>query len=237
MKSENVSAMPSALACVAFQYPLYMAAQFVLSALPALLRAVMLRQRLAYLRVSPFGIAAAVASSNASGGIGAPAASFSALLQTVLLVAVFVALLGLARRRNALLAGLAVATLGFAGLLNPTWQIFIQKNVNSPAVLEFLLFFAIVCLGLRWMQVSAPAENYLARTAGLLACFNVPLLLLGLVFAQALQLRATRFLWVMPPAAIATLLMSALPTAGTKRDASAAGWRTIVAGEIGRAHV
>jgi hypothetical protein len=127
------------------------------------------------------------------------------------------------------LAGLVTATLGFAGLLNPTWRIFFQKYLSVLSILEFVFFFAIVCLGLRWMLASAPAQNYLARLASLLACFNVPLLLLGLIFAQVLQFRAARYLWVMLPAAIATLIVSASP-AKKKTEYKATGWGSIVAG-------
>lgn len=224
--------MRGALAYIAFQYPLYMAAQFALNALPGLIRAAVLRQPLAYFRVSPLSIAAAVSSAMPSGGSSAQNPSFGALTEIAFIVMVLVALLTIVRRKSGLLAGLAVATLGHAGLQGPTWRIFFFKILSSQALLEFLFYFAVVCLGLRWMLERAPARRYVSRSATLLAYFLVPLFLLWLAFVQIVQFRSTRFLWAMIPSAMASLLVSAWPTKQAEEKSSATSWKLIAAGVV-----
>jgi hypothetical protein len=218
------------LVCVAFTYPAYWVAQFVLNALPALIRIPLLGYRLTYFRIDFLRVAAAASPTNPVELSSGPALDPPAFWQAALLVIVVVVLLGVVSRRGRLLAGLAVAMIGSAGLQGPTFRIFSQRTPSADVALTFFFFFGVALLGLRWMLAGSAPGGYVARAAFLLASFSLPLLGLWAVFAWGFQFRTARFFWVMIPGALATLLASVRPQLTQPDEALQPGWKAVAAG-------
>lgn len=165
------------LVCLAYFFPIYFVSQVVLFVFPALIRVPLLGYRLRYLELG-FSYAIAISTPPAISGDlrpGTQPPGYSALGQTVLLVAGCAALLIVLGRRHRALTGLALAILGQAALMRFLPRAFFARQIDAALGLASLLFFVVLALGLGSMPGTEMTRRYWLRVAALLAVFSSPL--------------------------------------------------------------
>jgi hypothetical protein len=105
---------------------------------------------------------------------------------------------------------------GFA-LLPPLADVVFAKHVSVQGALSFILFFAALCFGLRWMLNGWVRSGYWARVGSLWAGFvALPLLVWGglRLFEEFDFVPLALPFLLMAPSAIATMLASYRPSSG-----------------------
>ncbi len=197
------------LTCDAFYYAFFWVSQFLLNALPPLIRVAVSGYRPSYFRVSAFNVVAMGALAGLPGGFqsGAQRPDLFSLAMLVPLALVAVALLA-AGRKVRLLSGLGIAMIGQAALGPYLARLFFLRQSTAAAGLAFILFFAIICFGLRWMLGNQP--GYPGRVASLLAGFVFLQPWPWIRLARAFRIPSYALLF-MAPGAVASLLVSLRP--------------------------
>ena len=222
------------LTCLAFIFPFYWLAHFLLNVLPALVRVLVFDEQLQLFRLSTFG-GMAVALPDVASLALAPAASAPGRfgpLETIPLVAIVFLALVVSRRRHAFLAGLAAAMLGEAAFEGRWLRMAFGGSVSGLVFIASLCFLAVLALGLRWMLAAFPARTFWVRGATLLASFVLPLTLLCTVQAFV-GIRWFPAHWLalgLLPVLIATLLASSRPLPAGYLRRSRPSWRLVVTG-------
>ncbi|MFB3921342.1 MAG: hypothetical protein ACE145_06440 [Terriglobia bacterium] len=219
---------------VSCYFPVYWFSQFVLFALPALVRVKAFEYRLQYLQISPFMVIAVSARPETEGEAG-PALSRTGgadVIETVLLVSALVAGLAIAGRRRRPASGFVIAMLGQVALARPLLGLLFERRSGAEVIVASVFFLAVVVCGLRWVLPTGVTQNFLTRFGSLFAAFTLPLALLGAVFALALR---SWFPWVgalvmLAPGMIAASLASGWPVSVPERLPAQIGWRKIGCG-------
>jgi hypothetical protein len=190
------------LTCLAFFFPLHWACEFLLRAVPALIRATVFGYRLEFFRISLFGgMAVAVEPRTAAMTAAMPGpGKQQGFIETGLVLGIALLILVVAQRRFVLLSGLGAATLGESALVSFLMPRAFGERLSAPLVVTTLCSFAILVLGMRWILLAVPARSVWKRMIGLLAFFVVPLAVLRSVQALA------GILWF-PPSWLAILLL------------------------------
>ena len=224
------------LAGLAFLYPAFWLSNFVLLALPALVRVALFGHRLEDFRVTPHGAfasSAPLAPIVAAPGHG-PRFDFGMLAVAVLAVVLGLAWAGRRRRTP---SGVMVATLGSVLAVPSLVELFFLKQNLVQSALYSLLFFGTLCVGLGWMLDAWVRSGYWHRAASAFAGLVLPLALLfvGLRWFS-FEFRPILLLLIVP-GALAALLVSLRPlwreplavsrSTGTTPDLEAAGWKTV----------
>lgn len=217
--------------CLSCYFPVYWISQFLLFALPDLLRVAALGYRLRYLQISLFMVMAfsAPADSSAGAGEASPRADSANLLETGLIVAALTALIAVAGRRRRAAAGFAISMLGQVALARPLLGLLFERRPTVPAIAASLFFFAVLAFGLRWLLLAGVTQNYLTRFGSLFAAFTLPLALLGGVFTLPMR---SWFPWVgvlvlLAPGVVAAFLSSVLPVNPPELSPPQLGWSKI----------
>ena len=212
------------LACLALYYPLLWLSNSVLQALPGLLRVSLFGDRLEWFRVRPYGLLAF----SASRGIH-PAAGrqFPLFFLAAFAVAVAV-LMRLSRPRGRFLTGITVGVLSNVLMLPWLMDWAFHGHLTVRTFAGVGIFFALLCLGQRWMLAAWPTQGFGLRAGSLLGGFVLPWMVFVLLperrFLPARGLLAL-------PAALAALTVSAWPVPPSIRVPSP-GWRMIARGGV-----
>lgn len=160
------------LTCAAFFYPALWFAGLCVMALPSLLQAALPGGRLVFLRVNAWGVIARSAPVRAHietyGASFFPATSLWIIVPLVAVVAIALALAG---RTNRVVSGLFIALLADVALV-PPWMSFRELHAAGALSLPAeVLFFALLCFGLRWMLRGWAGANFWRRVLNLYAGF------------------------------------------------------------------
>lgn len=198
--------------CAAFYYPALWLAASCVWALPGLFRSALFSEHIVLLRLTPFGLM--VWSAPVDPAIHPNAAhsfftSVSPLWILVPLAAAIAARLLRAGRTRRILSGLFVSVLANVAMALPFARFREFQRISAPVILASLFFFAVLCLGLRWMLAGWADSGYWGRLAGLCAGLVLLPLPLWLIFRllDIFQFR-TFLLLLVPPAAAGAVLMS-----------------------------
>lgn len=232
------------LAGLAFFYPVFWLANYIVFALPALVRVAVFQERLEDFALGPFGAFASSAPAVAGAGAAPRQGSPSALgIEAVIALAV-VGLLALAGRRHRTLSGLTTAMLADVLLIRSVAGVlFFRRGGESESWTAWLgaaLFFALLCLGLFWMLDAWVLRGLWARTGSALAGFVLPSTA-ALVGSRWLSFafRPITLLLVVP-GVVAALVAALGPRSGKRlesdgEDSHAAGWATVAWGVVATA--
>lgn len=221
------------LAFAVFFYPLFWISNTALWTGPALIRVAVLGERVEAVDLTPWGARVATITSSgvaffrpsrSTGG----ADSFSLGVLVVLALATAL-LLDLRGRKVPTASGFALATMSDAALAPCLAPLIFSRQISAQNAFGILFFFALLCLGLRWMLRAWNAVSFARRFGNLFAGFvllpALTWLLLGLHF----------HFWPYPlllvvPGAVAAVLVS-LRTAASSRDTpKPAGWKLVACG-------
>ncbi len=218
------------LACLAFAYPLYWLTAFLLQALPALADAALPGHRLTFIQVTPTAIFAA----SEGPGLPDPAAQthLGAWVATGL-VALAICF-ALARHDRGWLGGLVLAMLGQAGAEPISWRITFGRPLQPPQWLIGIGFFALLCLGLRWLVRASGVRRFVPRFGMLLACLSLPLAVIAALGAFRFG-PGHRPLWVASGVAasvVASLIAAAPKTRSVASAPDLLTRKTIVVGAV-----
>src|SRR5258707_8513949 len=134
--------MSNWLACAVCLYPAYWLGVFVVQALPALARSVILQQRLSFLAVGAWGAMAATQGMRGMSG---------ALWSSVPIAIVAALVFSLMARRHRTLAGLLAFATGAAGIWRySNWSRY-SAGIPMAAWIALALFALLLLAGLRWL--------------------------------------------------------------------------------------
>jgi hypothetical protein len=137
-------------------------------------RVLLFHEQLAGLRIFPLGL---VASSVQPDGLPDPhfGDRHDRFALGVAVLAVLAAILVLFRAgcKHRTLSGLLIASFSGFGLWTPLAEAFFTKHVSVNGVASFIIFFAALCVGLRWMLNGWVRSGYWVRVGSLLAGFVV----------------------------------------------------------------
>ncbi len=213
---------PAWLACLLSLYPAYWLASFLLFAAPSLGRVAFSGHTLTTLSAGFQGIsassrpAAPVPARRGSGGPSLPVAIGAA------------AVLALCARKHPLCAGLTLAMIGAVGTSHLLSRMVFRNQWGTDEVSGALIFFVILCAGLRLMLRGLAPEGYLRRIGILYASFVIPA---GIVLASAGLLLFHRQIppfyipILLAPAALGALLVSFWPV--RRSDGAAITWHPV----------
>jgi hypothetical protein len=220
--------------CTAFYYPVLWLAVSCIWAFPGLVGSTFLGEHIVELRPTAFGLILWSAPSkppihpNAAHSLFGPVSSFWILIPLAVAVAITVVRAGSVRR---VLGGLVVAVMADFALALPFSRFPELAHVSVPLVFSSIFFFALLCLGLRWMTAAWAGSGYRSRLAGLLASAALIPLLLWLLFRLLHASRFGNFLWMLvPPAVFAAMVASLGNPVESTEDSQTVSSRTILAG-------
>jgi Glycoside Hydrolase Family 113 len=220
--------------CASFYYPALWLAASCIWAFPGLVRSTFLGEHIVELRPTAFGLMLWGAPSNPADHPGASRAFFPSspslwiLLPLAAGVAIALVRAGLVRH---VLGGLVVAVLANVALVLPFTGIRGSGHVSVPLIVSSAFFFALMCLGLRWMSVAWAGRRYWERLAGLWACAAFMPLLLWFLFRLLQASRFGNFIWMLaPPAAVASALASLRTPESSAADPQPVASRAIISG-------
>jgi Glycoside Hydrolase Family 113 len=220
--------------CAAFYYPALWLAVSCIWALPGLVRSTFLGEHIVELRPMALGLRLWSAPANPAAHPGLGRGSFASLPSWWILVPLgaFIAIaLVRADLTRRILGGLAVAVMADVALVLPFSRFREPGHVSAPLVFSSIFFFALLCLGLRWMSAAWAGSRYWERLVGLCACAVVIPLLLWLLFQHLHTFRFGDFLWMLaPPAAVAAVVASLGNPVKSAADSQTVSSRTILAG-------
>ena len=201
-----------------FFYPLYWTSQFVLYALPGLLRAVFLYQHLRLLDVTLLR-ATAVASDPSAGIIE------STRLELLVAALTVAGLVYLFRWHRHLAGAVGIALLGQAALQPFLRAFFFLEAAGPGVVLAALVAFGVLCAGLLQILKRTVTGGFGNR----LACLGVLIVLPEVIFWALLRLRYAFFEWRFSAVILGPLLLAALLAcaAAGRRELSAAVPRAV----------
>jgi glycosyl hydrolase family 113 len=167
------------LTCLAFYYPFLWLSVSLNWSGPALIRMALFRHRLNSVEVTFLVLALTTSPPKGQSAFHQPSAGAALLLpilQVVLVLAV-VLLIVLASRRQRSLGGLGIATFGSVALAFEIANFFFARQRRWVGVLEALVYFGVLCFGLRRMLNAWPigrrASSYWWRLGSLVAGFVV----------------------------------------------------------------
>src|SRR5579863_1664917 len=220
------------LAGLAFLYPALWLANFTALALPALLRVAVIHYHLDDFEIIPFG---AFASSSPPAVVAGSSSNnqspFSLAIPAALAIAM-VAILAVAGRRHRTLSGITLATLATVLLMRSLSGVLFGRSRGFEAIFGSALFFAILCVGLRWMLDAWVTRGYGPRVLAALVGFVLPLAL-ALLGSRwfSLEFRPI-ILLLIAPGALAALVASSGPASDRPESSKppVAGWKTVAAG-------
>ncbi len=222
------------LTCVAFYYPIYWTSQFLLQAMPALVRVLVFGHRLKYFQATFFNVMAVSGPPNVSGDIPAAIrqAGHQAPVGSIPVVLAVAALLAVFGRRYRLLAGLGMAMLANLALLAPLWQLILRRRLGAWSLVESVLFFAVLSLGLRWMVDEVRTGGTSSRLGFLLAAFPLPLAAMAVLFAllRGMWIPRSWLLVAAFPGAVSAPLVGLLPRRHAASAAFPASWKASAVG-------
>jgi hypothetical protein len=190
--------------CASFYYPALWLAASCIWAFPGLVRSTFLGEHIVELRPTAFGLMLWGAPSNPADHPGASRAFFPSspslwiLLPLAAGVAIALVRAGLVRH---VLGGLAVAVLADVALVMPFSRFRGTFHASPALFFSSIFFFALLCLGLRWMSAAWTGSGYWKRLTGLWASAALVPLLLWLLFQFLHVPRFGNFLWLMAPSA------------------------------------
>jgi len=216
---------------LALVYPALWVSFSLHEAVPALVRILFFRQQLSWFRILPVGL---MALSVPSKGLPDPRLAarqglFGLVVLTVLLLAAILVYTR-AGGSNRTVGGLFVAALADLALLPPLVDLFFTRHLSAQNAVSFVIFFAALCLGLRWMLNGWVRSGYWVRVGSLVAGFVAPPLLVwgGLRLFTEFHFgpRSLPFLLI-APSAFASLLVRLRPTVGELREVT---WRLVAVG-------
>ncbi|MGE5326627.1 MAG: glycoside hydrolase family 113, partial [Deltaproteobacteria bacterium] len=215
------------LACAGFYFPLFWISSSLVRSAPALARAFIPGWRLEGFSITAFGASVAAAPATMTGAFSkeaVPREVFSLGINVILVLGI-AALLARFGNRSRVLSGLAVAVLADVALAGGWRRIFELNRVNSETIVGSLIFFCLLCIGLRRMQRGLAAGNFAGRALQLLLGFVLLPVLPWLWFSWSRGWG----LWIVAvaliaPAALAALIVCLLPGA-TVREPEQMTWR------------
>lgn len=196
---------PAWLACLLSLYPAYWLASFLLFAAPALGRVAFSGYTLTNLSVSFQGISASsrppvsVPVRRGGGGPSVTAAMAAA------------AILALCARKHPVCAGLTLAMIGAVGMPQLVTRMVFRNQWGGDEVASSLVFFGILCAGLRLMLQGLAPEGYLRRIGILYISFVIPAAIALVSTGRLLFHRQTPTFYIpmlLAPAALGALLVS-----------------------------
>jgi len=204
------------LSCVALYYPVLWVSFTLHQALPAIVRVLLFHEQIAWLRIFPFGL---VARSVPADGLPDPrfGQRYDRFELVIAAFLVLTAILALARagRTQRTLSGLFVASLSGFALVRSLADVLFERHVSLQGAFSSIIFFATLCLGLRWMLNAWVRSGYWVRVGSLLAGFVVPPFV---VWGGLSLLASFRFgtipLLLIGPAVPAAILVSLWPASG-----------------------
>ena len=196
---------PAWLACLLSLYPAYWLASFLLFAAPALGRVAFSGYTLTNLSVGFQGISASsrppVSVPMRRGG-GGPSVT-AAIAAT--------AILALCARKYPVCAGLTLAMIGAVGMPQLITRMVSRNQWGGDEVASSLVFFGILCAGMRLMLRGLAPEGYLRRIGILYISFVVPAAIVLASTGRLLFHRQTPTFYIpmlLAPAALGALLVS-----------------------------
>ncbi len=194
---------------------------------PALARAALLGWRLEGFAITTFGVSLSSEPRGwedrfAHGWIARPAFG---LIVDILLVLAATTLLARFGKRVRVLSGLAIAVLADLAFANGWRRVFEFNRLSSDAIVGSVIFFAVMCFGLRRLSSGVSEAKFLGRFAQLLLGFAFLPVLPWVWFGWS---RANVFwlyvLILIGPATLAAGVAAVLP-AGPAREPLRATWR------------
>ncbi|MEO8126182.1 MAG: hypothetical protein ABJF23_19465 [Bryobacteraceae bacterium] len=196
---------PTWLACLLSLYPAYWLVSFLLFAAPAFSRVLFLGHSLTTLSVGLQGISASskapvpAPARRGSGGPSIPVALGAA------------AVLALCARKYPVYAGLTLAMIGAVGTPQFITRMVFRNQWGAVEIGSALMFFIILCAGLRLMLRGLAPESYLRRIGFLYASFVIPAAVIlasaGLLLFHR-QVPTFYIPMLLAPAALAALIVS-----------------------------
>lgn len=223
------------LVCVAFFYPVFWLSNSVMWAAPALVRVALFGYKMDGLSLSPFGAAASSLAPQPPGGVdsGWTGSGSNSLVMAAVLVLAGALLVALVGHRARIVSGLAIAALGDVALAHGLRRVFGFQRMSAEALLGSVLFFAVLCFGLRWMLSGWPSGGFWSRLGNLLAGFVLLPVLPWVWFSLSRGFGLWIFaIMLMAPAAVAAVLVSLRPVPPAAAEAQRAGWRTVALGVL-----
>ncbi|HET7842297.1 MAG TPA: hypothetical protein VFM21_11855, partial [Terriglobia bacterium] len=217
------------LASLAFYFPIFWLSTTLIWCLPALARSVLPGWRLEGFSITAFGMSAASVPETAAarGWLARPAFSLFIDALFVLIAAAILARFG---NRIRVLSGLAMAVLADVALANSWRCVFEFSRLSTDAVIGSLVFFAVMCFGLRRMLSGWPEADFLRRLAQLAGGFVLLPLFPWLWFSWTRGPELWIFaLALMAPAALASVVAALLPAARAV-EPQRMSWRVPVLG-------
>jgi hypothetical protein len=219
--------------CAAFYYPALWLAASCAWALPGLARSTFLGEHIVELRPTVFGLILWSAPVDpAAHAVGGRAFLTSTPSWWILLpLAAFVALAWVrASLTRRVLGGLAVAVLADFALVMPFARFHAPFHASAPLVFSSVFFFALLCLGIRWMS-AAWTGGYWSRLAGLTSSVVLMPVFLWFLVRMFQPSPFVNFLWMLvPPAAIAAVVASLCPAESHTVVPPPIGSRAMMAG-------
>jgi hypothetical protein len=193
------------LLCV---YPAYWLTSFLLFAAPALSRVAFSAYTLTNLSVGVQGVSA-----SSRPPVPAPVRRRSGgpSIAVALCAAV---LLGLLARKHPVSAGLILAMIGAVGTPQFVLRMVFRNQWSAEDALRVLVYFAIVCAGLRFMLQGIRPEGYWRRIGILYASFVIPTAIVMTTVGVLMFRRQVPYFYipVLPaPAALGAMLISVWP--------------------------
>ncbi len=221
MQTEKL--FPAWLACLLSLYPAYWLASFLLFAAPALGKVVFFGDTLTTFSVGFQGISASsrpavpVPMKRGSGGPSVPVAIGTA------------AVLALCARKHSICTGLTLAMIGAVGTPQLVTRMVFRNQWGGAEIFSALVFFGILCAGLRLMLRGLAPEGYLRRIGILYASFVIPAAIVlacaGLLLFQR-RMPAFYIPMLLAPAALGALVVSFWPVPRQSGDA-AISWHPV----------
>ena len=217
------------LACVALYYPGLWVSLTLLQAAPAFARILFFHEQLGWFRIFPFGL---VARSVPSDGLPDPGFGqrYDRFEVEIAVFLVLAAILTLARagRTQRTLSGLFVASFSGFALSRPLADVFFERRVSLQGAFSFIIFFATLCLGLRWMLDGWVRSDYWVRVGSLFAGFVAPPFVVwgGLRLLTPFHFGAFPLL-PMAPGALAAILVSLWSSPGEPQQST---WKAATVG-------
>ncbi len=195
--------------------------------LPVLARAMLLGLKLEGFALNAFGVTVA---SVPGGPVTHSAQDWAAqpgflLFVNALMVLVVAALLARFGKRHRPLSGLAIAVLADAAFANSWRRVFEFNRISTDAIVGSLVFFAVMCFGLRYMLRGWPEAKSLGRLAQLTAGFVLLPVLPWLWFSWTRGLELWIFAQMLMVPAVLASVVAALFPATNAAEPQRMSWR------------
>jgi Glycoside Hydrolase Family 113 len=210
--------LESWLTCAVFYFPVFWICSSLVRCARDLVRWALFGARVEDVRLSPFSAFIMVSHAGNPGSIHPRWTYENSAWMVLLVVLIAVALIVLLGRRQRLLAGLSVGTLGdLALVMELSRRLFGRRLFPGPwLIFSSLIYLVVLALGLRWTLSAWPLSGNWQRYCGRLAVLASVFVALPLCLLTWFRLSSGFFPWwnvliLIVPAAIAAVVASLWP--------------------------